>query len=105
MKVSQTMQAIQGLQKMKRSKETPKTKVLFLYNEANEDLFAFFPELKEKENTFLAYSHIGQHSECHIEYAKESKEVTELQYMDLYNELTNSGYNLQLTNKSVLETL
>lgn len=105
MKISETMQAIEGLKKNRRSKELPKTKVLFLYNTKNEDLFAFFPELKEKENTFLAYSQIGQHSECHIEYAKESKQAKESQYLSLHKELTNSGYNLEIVDKTFLKTL
>lgn len=73
-----------------------KTKVKFLYNEYNDDLFAYFPEVKWCDNTFTCYSHIGQHSACHPNYAKESREVTLVECLDLFNELQNIGYKLEL---------
>jgi len=85
-------------------KDTQKTKVVFLVNEKdkdNSDLFAFFPE--EDYNNFstltkTCYSHVGQHSACVMDYAKESRLATKEEYADLQNELENSiGYNLELT--------
>ncbi len=69
-----------------------KTKVCFLINEsdkeAGEDLFAFFPFLN-----FLAYSHLGQHSGCCLDYALESREASLNEAEDLYKELVSIGYN------------
>jgi hypothetical protein len=81
------------------------TKVQFLFNEKTEDLFAFFPELlarktynvKRGEEIFCqAYSHIGQHSECHIDYARESRKAAEEEYKELKQELESLGYNLKV---------
>lgn len=58
------------------------------------DIFAVFPEHKESENTLLGYSHIGQHSEIHLEYIKESREAEKHEYEDLYNELKSIGYDI-----------
>lgn len=71
-------------------------KVKFLYNEYNDDLFAYFPELKWCNDTNTCYSHIGQHTACHPNYAKESREATLLESLDLFNELQGIGYKLEL---------
>jgi len=79
-----------------------KTKVQFLYNETENDLFAFFPEeiANRATRNKLSYSHIGQHSECSQEYANESREATKEEYLDLYKELTNIvGYDLQIVKR------
>lgn len=82
------------------------TDIKFYVNNTNKDfnpeVFAIF--LNEVNpfngNLFLGYAHIGQHSEYHFDYIKESKEATENEYKDLYNELTNIvGYNLNVLNK------
>ncbi len=79
-----------------------KTKVQFLYNETENDLFAFFPEeiANRATRNKLSYSHIGQHSECSQEYANESREATKEEYLELYKELTNVvGYDLQIVKR------
>ncbi|MFN5417955.1 MAG: hypothetical protein ACK5B9_12930 [Flavobacteriia bacterium] len=79
-----------------------KTKVQFLYNETENDLFAFFPEeiANRATRNKLSYSHIGQHSECSQEYANESREATKEEYLELYKELTNIvGYDLQIVKR------
>jgi hypothetical protein len=83
---------------MKKDKQT--TKVKFLFNEANQDLFAFFPyeEFDNKCNK-TAYSHIGQHSGCHPDYAIKSREATLEEYKSLKTELEGLGYNLEVLNK------
>jgi hypothetical protein len=43
------------------------------------------------------YSHIGQHSACHPDYAKECKEATD--YQELKEELESIGYSLNILNK------
>jgi len=82
----------------KMKKDNFKTKVIFLYNKQENDLFAFFPgTLNKLTNKAESYAHMGQHSPCHIDYAKESKFATKKQYHDLFIELENIGYNLQIT--------
>lgn len=73
-----------------------KTKVKFLYHEANEDLMAYFPFEEWFNGTMSCYSHIGQHSACHPNYAKECREATKAEYLQLFNELQSIGYKLQL---------
>jgi hypothetical protein len=73
-----------------------KTKVKFLYNEYNEDLFAYFPFEESSKGYKTAYSHIGQHSACHYKYAEESREATMIEYLDLFNELQSIGYRLEI---------
>lgn len=83
-----------------------KTKVVFLVNERpgeEDDLFAFFPDenyFHDSELTKMSYSHIGQHSACVVEYAKESRLATPEEYSELYDELTNLiEYDLEITDK------
>jgi len=73
-----------------------KTKVKFLINV--DELFAYFPELEYNDNPKLktCYSHIGQHSACHVDYAKEAREASPKEYIDLKTELKNLGYNLEI---------
>ena len=91
-----------GLKPVDESDE-PLTKVQFLVNEKdpeNPDLFAYFPEenYDRMGNTQMGYSHIGQHSAVHTEYAEESREATPEEYADLKAELEGLGYNLEVLN-------
>lgn len=67
------------------------------------EVFAFFPKESYSNiapGTFTSYSHIGQHSPCHIDYANECAEATEEQYLPLLRELEGQGYdNLKVLNK------
>ena len=70
------------------------------------DLFAFFPDEKYNSdpNMFTSYSHIGQHSGCHLDYAKESRDATPEEYNALKLELESLGYNLEIvTNQLTLK--
>jgi hypothetical protein len=88
---------------MKKDKQ--KTKVQFLYNETNQDLFAFFPyEVFDSKGNKAAYSQTGQHSACHPDYAIESREATPEEYKGLKIELEGLGYNLEILNKSIDRT-
>lgn len=80
-------------------KDKHKTQVVFLINERTNDLFAFFPneDYNDFSLTKVCYSHVGQHSGCVLDYAKESKEATKEEYNDLKEELESIGYNLELT--------
>ena len=83
-----------------KTKDKHKTKVEFLVNthEGQEELFAFFPEEKYNQdpNLFNSYSHIGQHSACHIDYANESRDATPEERAELQKELEQIGYNLEI---------
>lgn len=77
------------------------TKVLFLINNSSGDpeLFAYFPEEKHDEKYNMGYSHIGQHSAVHPEYAAESREASPEEYQNLKAELEGLvGYNLEILN-------
>lgn len=78
------------------------TNVVFYYHEKNEDLFAFFPDTIDDSingsDMGNSYSHIGQHSECHIKYVEESRKATEKEYKELKKELEKQGYVLVVQN-------
>lgn len=78
------------------------TKVFFLINDKaakdviDNGLFAYFPEDNYgefQENLKTSYSHIGQHSACHVDYAAASREATPEEYRDLLAELIGQGYD------------
>lgn len=74
-----------------------KTKVEFLLEKEEHftnQVFAYFPEEVEGEKVRLCYAHIGQHSVCHIDYAKQCKKARPYQYRELLMELKSIGYNL-----------
>ena len=76
-----------------------KTTVKFLMNESENDLFAFFPnEIADRNNNRLSYAHIGQHSACAPEYAKECRTATKEEYTPLKSELESIGYSLKIIN-------
>jgi len=79
----------------------PVTKVMFLVNERDPedpDLFAYFPEEIHNGEYRTAYSHIGQHSSAHPDYAKESREASPEEYANLKAELEGIGYDLEILN-------
>jgi len=76
-----------------------KDKVIFLYNEKESDLFAYFPEITANLDFKTCYAHAGQHSSCHPDYAKESRHATKKEYIDLETELISLGYKLDVINK------
>ena len=70
------------------------TKVKFLLEKVGGGVFAYFPELKfDSSGNMTSYSHIGQHSACHPDYANSCKEANESQYKDLLKELEGQGYD------------
>jgi len=69
----------------------------------NGDVDAIFPSIPGNRdlNTCTVYSHIGQHSYGDLAYMiKKSRPSTESEYKDLYKELTNIGYNLNIVKRS-----
>lgn len=86
--------------KYSQNKLKPKTKVKFLYNEAEQDLYALFPYdsyfSADEYQYFAIYSHIGQHSTCILEYALNSIPAKIEQYKALIEELISIGYELEV---------
>jgi len=79
----------------------PNTTVKFLFeqDETNE-VFAYFPEIVHNGEYMTAYSHIGQHSACHPDYAENCVEAPQEYYSPLLCELMAQGYNnLTILNK------
>lgn len=66
------------------------TLVKFMYHPVNDELFAYFPQLK------TCYAHIGQHSDCAIEYVNECRYATFDEFKGLKAELESIGYDLKL---------
>jgi len=71
-------------------------KVVFLKDTQDGEVFAYFPFEEWCNGTMTCYAHIGQHSACHPNYAKECREATMVEYLDLFNELQSIGYKLEL---------
>jgi hypothetical protein len=77
------------------------TEVYFLWEkpdtESNfkESVFAYFPTLDaDHRGNKTAYAHIGQHSGCHPDYARECKQASFNEYChSLLPELISVGYN------------
>lgn len=86
---------------MKKDKHITEVKFLIENDydaEFDSEVFAYFPNDWYNHDNLLrtSYAHIGQHSACHIDYAKECKEATPEQYKDLKAELESIGYNLKI---------
>lgn len=78
-----------------------KTSVLFLIEKDSEDeVFAYFPDdqYNEEPTLKMSYSHLGQHSACHCDYADECTKASPDQYIYLLNELEGIGYELEILN-------
>lgn len=69
-----------------------KTIVVFLKNDGH--IYAYFPnEASDLNGNKTSYAHIGQHSGCSPEYAKESIVCSNNEYEDLLKELVSGGYD------------
>jgi hypothetical protein len=75
-------------------------RVIFLYEKDSTDVFAFFPDMIEYDNFYNSYAHIGQHSCCALDYAKECQEAKVSDILPLYQELTQIGYDIKTTSKN-----
>jgi hypothetical protein len=85
-----------------RPQDNHKTFVKFLIHPTNGELIAYFPYMKYGFNGYrhdlkTCYAHVGQHSSCAPEYAKECRYAKETEYSDLKKELESLGYNLKLS--------
>jgi len=52
---------------------------------------------------FLCYEHVGQHGGYSMEYARSCKVAKPDEYKDLFDELTDIGYNLVVVKLSTLK--
>lgn len=84
------------------SQDTEKTNVVFRKFKDTNEIIALFPTQKNNLTYMvMSYMHVGQHSEAdYYHCVKESKPCTESEYKDLFNELTNIGYNLVVKKKA-----
>ena len=87
-------------------KDKHKTIVVFLKDNTdtayNGYITAYFPSEKYSQEigVYNSYSHIGQHSACSYDFAKNKcKIANEVEYKDLFNELESIGYNLEVVAK------
>jgi len=87
-------------------KDKYKTIVVFLKDttdtEYNGIITAYFPceKYSQEIGVYNSYSHIGQHSACNYDFAKNKcKIANEQEYKDLFNELQSIGYNLEVVTK------
>lgn len=72
-------------------------KFLISKDSDNNEVFAYFPQLKgDNKGNKTCYSHVGQHSACSPEYAKECELANEFQFSDLKTELESIGYELKV---------
>jgi len=81
-------------------KDNHKTDVIFRQFIIGCEVIAFFPKIKNGAKFCLSYMHIGQHSDADYKgLLTITKPCTD--YKNLYNELTQNGYNLQIRKRYV----
>ena len=81
-----------------------KTDVIFRIEkngQFKDDILAVFPyEVADYKGSVMAYVHIGQHTSADYNYVlQKTKPAKEIEYSDLYRELTSIGYNLNVIKK------
>lgn len=83
-----------------RPGEEEPTDVVFLFEQDEDTVFAFFPCEHYNHDLSLrtCYAHVGQHSACAIDYANGKRIAKEEDYKALKNELEGIGYKLNVLN-------
>ena len=66
---------------------------------------AFLPDSESNKYLITCYAHMGQHSEASLDYYTEGRLATPEEYKDLYQELTNIGYNLRVIKRIKRDTI
>ena len=81
-------------------------RVVFLKDDDG-DVWAFFPDtFDERTGYYMSYAHIGQHSECALEYAMECEPINDKYYCyALIEELEGRDYLLEIVTKKAIEDL
>jgi hypothetical protein len=78
--------------------DTEETLVVFRVWEG--EVIALFPADKEPGGLVSSYMHVGQHGAADYEHIiHESRPASEYEYEDLYAELVDRGYRLQVLKK------
>ncbi len=91
---------------LKGRKVMKKTKVIFRKYKEEKEIIAIFPDLNYPEYCYappncLSYMQIGQHSECdYLRVIEKTVSASKKEYADLYQELTDIGYNLEVIKKT-----
>ena len=96
-------QARQIIDMVNEEKDTDITKVVFRKFKDGEDIIALFPEeYEDAEHKFVvSYMHMGQHSGADYKgMIEDTTPATPAEYKELYNELVELGYNLQIINSN-----
>lgn len=66
----------------------------------NNEIIAFMPyDICNWQGDFTCYTHIGQHSTTDYNYYLRCKPATKEEYQNLYNELKNIGYEIEVIKK------
>lgn len=105
-----------------RKQKKVKIDVLFLMQKPEGNLpcnvFAYFPNenyysegnigyggvtAENWQDMKTCYAHIGQHSSCHVDYAKKCRQAYYKEYMNLLQELYNIGYDCNILNDHEFE--
>ena len=75
--------------------------VIFKKYKKENEIIAFFPyEVTHWAGYFTCYAHIGQHSQCNIDYYKQCVRCSYDEYKPLLDELKMIGYdNLNIVNR------
>lgn len=82
------------------SLENQETLVIF-YKDDQGIVHAVFPQ-QENGEYYGSYTHIGQHSDCSMEWISDLQLATEEDYQGLASELTDKvGYNLKVINQEI----
>ncbi len=84
-----------------------KTRVIFRKFIQDGDIIAIFPNITFPDpcygnfETCLSYMQKGQHSECdYLHIIEKTVSASKKEYADLYQELTNKGYELKVIKKT-----
>jgi len=85
-------------------KDTEKTKVIFRFWKASDNVIAIFPELcgTNEVHTCQSYEHLGQHGSCNPYMIVDNSRLAKPEeYADLKAELENHcGYNLEVIKRN-----
>lgn len=88
------------------TQEKEHTRVIFRIDtggESKDEVTAWFPDGDANLGYMPYYAHIGQHGEGdYVRYLDYSRPATPSEYMDLYTELKNIGYDdLKIVTKNI----
>lgn len=67
---------------------------IVIFRVLNGEVMAVLPDESANYGCFMSYMHIGQHSECSNDLASYTRPATEDEYVDLYAELIDIGYEV-----------